>query len=136
MKVDLLRKLIREEVKSAMKEQLQEIMNEAVKAASAPSKPQKVVATEQITKAPVTKGSIDEMLAMTKNQMTSEDYRSIGNFDSSQVPKSNMAGSMASQMNISAGNQPGVDLSAIPGLSKAKQILDAAYKKDKQKAGL
>ncbi len=119
-----------------MKEQLQEIMNEAVKAASAPSKPQKVVATEQITKAPVTKGSIDEMLAMTKNQMTSEDYRSIGNFDSSQVPKSNMAGSMASQMNISAGNQPGVDLSAIPGLSKAKQILDAAYKKDKQKAGL
>jgi len=136
MKVDLLRKLIREEVKSAMKEQLQEIMNEAVKAASAPSKPQKVVATEQITKAPVTKGSIDEMLAMTKNQMTSEDYRSIGNFDSSQVPKSNMAGSMASQMNISAGNQPGVDLSAIPGLSKAKQILDAAYKKDKQKAVL
>lgn len=136
MKVDLLRKLIREEVKSAMKEQLQEIMNEAVKAASAPSKPQKVVATEQRTKAPVTKGSIDEMLAMTKNQMTSEDYRSIGNFDSSQVPKSNMAGSMASQMNISAGNQPGVDLSAIPGLSKAKQILDAAYQKDKQKAGL
>ena len=136
MKVDLLRKLIREEVKAAMKEQLQEIMNEAVKAASTPSKPQKVVATEQKKNAPVTKGSIDEMLQMTKTSMTNEDYRSIGNFDSGQVPRSNMAGSIASQMNVSAGNQPGIDLSAIPGLSKAKQVLDAAYAKDKQKAGI
>jgi len=136
MKVELLRKLIREEVKAAMKEQLQEIMNEAVKAASEPSKPQKQVAIEQKKSAPVTKGSIDEMLQMTKTSMTSEDYRSIGNFDSGQVPRNNMAGSIASQMNINAGNQPGIDLSTIPGLSKAKQVLDAAYEKDAQKAGI
>jgi len=136
MKVELLRKLIREEVKAAMKEQLQEIMNEAVKAASEPSKPQKQVAVERKKSAPVTKGSIDEMLQMTKTSMTSEDYRSIGNFDSGQVPRNNMAGSIASQMNINAGNQPGIDLSTIPGLSKAKQVLDAAYEKDAQKAGI
>lgn len=136
MKVELLRKLIREEVKAAMKEQLQEIMNEAVKAASEPSKPQKQVAVEQKKSAPVNKGSIDEMLQMTKTSMTSEDYRSIGNFDSGQVPRTNKAGSIASQMNINAGNQPGIDLSTIPGLSKAKQVLDAAYEKDAQKAGI
>ena len=136
MKVELLRKLIREEVKAAMKEELQEIMNEAVRAASTPTKPIKKVAVEEKKSTPVTKGSIDEMLQMTKTSMTSEDYRSIGNFDSSQVPRSNMAGAMASQMNISAGNQPGIDLSTIPGLSKAKQVLDAAYEKDAQKTGL
>ena len=92
MKVELLRKLIREEVKAAMKEQLQEIMNEAVKAASEPSKPQKQVAVEQKKSAPVTKGSIDEMLQMTKTSMTSEDYRSIGNFDSGQVPRTAFKG--------------------------------------------
>jgi len=37
MKLELLRKVIREEVKAAMKEELQEIMNEAVKVASKPS---------------------------------------------------------------------------------------------------
>ena len=36
MKLDQLRKIIREEVRSAVKEELQDVMNEAVKAASAP----------------------------------------------------------------------------------------------------
>lgn len=135
MKVDLLRKLIREEVRAAMKDQLQEIMNEAVKVASQPTTPMKKVTVEPRKSAPVTKGSIDEMLQMTKSSMTSEDYRSIGNFDSTQVPRATTANSMASQMNINAGNQPGIDLNSIPGLSKAKQVLDAAYEKDAQKAG-
>ena len=38
MKLDQLRKVIREEVKTAIKEELQEIMNEAVRAASEPEK--------------------------------------------------------------------------------------------------
>ena len=38
MKLDQLRKIIREEVRAAVKEELQEVMNEAVKAASTPNK--------------------------------------------------------------------------------------------------
>ena len=37
MKLDQLRKIIREEVRSAVKDELQEMLNEAVKAASTPS---------------------------------------------------------------------------------------------------
>ena len=37
MKVELLRKLIREEVRAAVKEELQEVMTEAVRIASTPS---------------------------------------------------------------------------------------------------
>ena len=37
MKLDALRKVIREEVKAAIKEELQDMLNEAVKVASAPS---------------------------------------------------------------------------------------------------
>ena len=36
MKLDQLRKIIREEVRAAVKEELQEVMNEAVKVASTP----------------------------------------------------------------------------------------------------
>ena len=36
MKLEQLRKIIREEVKSAIKEELQDMLNEAVKAASTP----------------------------------------------------------------------------------------------------
>ena len=38
MKVDVLRKLIREEVRAAIKEELSEVLTEAVKIASAPVK--------------------------------------------------------------------------------------------------
>ena len=41
MKLDQLRKIIREEVRAAVKEELQEVMNEAVKIASAPQGMQK-----------------------------------------------------------------------------------------------
>ena len=41
MKLDQLRKIIREEVRAAVKEELQEVMNEAVKIASTPNAMQK-----------------------------------------------------------------------------------------------
>ena len=137
MKLDQLRKIIREEVRAAIKEELQDVLTEAVKIASTPSIekgseyiPQK--ATTTTVRANTGNKTLDEMLEMTGKSMTSEDYRSIGNFESTQVSKPNFAASMATQMGMT-GPAPGLDISQLPFIGKAKSILDASIEKDKLK---
>jgi len=47
-----------------------------------------------------------------------------------------MASTVAHQMNLEGGSQPGIDLSQLPFIGKAKQILEAANQKDKQRKGI
>ncbi len=70
------------------------------------------------------------MLSATKADMTNEDFRSIGNFDSTKAP--NFA-----QRQITGGGGAGLDLSTIPGFDpqKAKAILDKSIEKDKTRSG-
>ena len=72
-----------------------------------------------------------------QKEMTNEDFRSVGNFDSSIVKKPNFASSVANKMGINDSNV-GISLDSIPGFnpSKAKAILDAANKKSKERAGV
>ena len=143
MKIEQLRKIIREEVKAAVKEELQDMLTEAVKIASAPTSKHTPVAEPKNSnlkwsvppKTGVT--HLDEMLAMTSKEMTNEDFRSVGNFDSSIVKKPNFASSVANKMGINDSNV-GISLDSIPGFnpSKAKAILDAANKKSKERAGV
>jgi len=142
MKLDQLRKIIREEVRAAVKEELQEVMNEAVKYASTPDsnefkQVQKPKDSNLKWSVPLTgKKSLDEMLAATQVEMTNEDLRGVGNFDSSMVKKPNFAASMANQMGMQSP-EVGVSFAEIPGFdpTKAKAILDASLKKDKVRAG-
>ena len=139
MKLDQLRTIIREEVRAAVKEELQEVMNEAVKHASTPT-PNIV---QQVPKKQPSKWStgkvatLDEMLAATKSDMTGQDFNNITG--TSGVQKPNFASMMSNQMvkesSAPAGPQIGIDLSLIPGLNKAKQVLDAVYKKDGNRTG-
>jgi len=140
MKLDQLRKIIREEVRAAVKEELQEVMNEAVKIASTPNLKEVPKPKDSNLKwsTPSTgKKSLDEMLAATQADMTNEQYQNAGNFDSSMVKKPNFASSMANQMQMQ-GPEVGVSFADIPGFDpkKAKAIFDASMKKDRQKAGL
>lgn len=144
MKLDQLRKVIREEIKSAIKEELQDILNEAVAIASAPDvnqmkKVEKPKPSNLKWSTPSTgQASLDEMLLATQKQMTSEDFRSIGNLDSSAVNKPNFASSMANQMGMQqGGGNAGISFNDIPGFdpAKAKAILEASNKKDKIRAG-
>jgi len=157
MKLDQLRKIIREEVRAAVKEELQDILNEAVKVASTPgggmtavpkNQPKKwsvgksatldEMLTNQKPKATNIKFAKDEniqsMLEMTKQSMTNEDYKQVYAGSSDMVTKPNFATSMASNMGMS-GNQPGIDISKLDFVGKAKSILDAANKKDKNRLG-
>ena len=141
MKVDLLRKLIREEVRAAVKEELQEVITEAIKIASKPAiEETSVVATPKkvnITPSAVRAGQdpIMSMLEQTRVNMTNEEYRNVLNMNSSMVSQPATANTIASQMNIAAGNQPGIDISNLGFVNKAKAILDASKIKDLERRG-
>ena len=135
MKLDQLRKIIREEVKAAVKEELQDILNEAVKVASTPTNETKSLNTQMPTPTPTNpvaggSKSINEMLKQTADNMTNEDYKTVFNGSSDMVTgMPNMASTMANQMSMNAGRQPGLDISNLDFVSKAKAVLDASNKK-------
>ena len=140
MKLDQLRKIIREEVRAAVKEELQEVMNEAVKYASTPNI-QKFNEYKPVEKGQQKRWSVgrsatlDEMLADTKANMTGTDAANI--MGSTGIQKPNFASMMGNQMvRENSGPAPGIDISKLDFVSKAKQVLDASYKKDKNRAGV
>ena len=140
MKLELLKKIIREEVRAAVKEELQEVLNEAIRVASTPGKNPtneyqpvpKNMKSEWSAKKKATPNSIQEMLNMTKANFSSQDAQAFGG---GQVTKPNFASSQATQMGLT-GQEPGIDISKLDFVNKAKKVLDASYKKDQQKAGV
>lgn len=133
MKLDQLRKIIREEVRAAVKEELQEVMNEAVKHASTPAKMQQVPKGQPKKWSVGKSATLDEMLQATKKNMTSEEAKNIMGYQAPAAPS--MASSMANQMGMTqpSSPMPGIDISKLDFVSKAKSVLDASYAKDKAK---
>ena len=133
MKLDQLRKIIREEVRAAVKEELQEVMNEAVKYASTPNKMQQVPKGQPKKWSVGKSATLDEMLQATRENMTGEDAKNIMGYQSPTAPS--IASSMASQMGMTqpSGPMPGIDISKLDFVSKAKSVLDASYAKDRTK---
>lgn len=158
MKLDQLRKIIREEVRAAVKEELQEVMNEAVRVASTPagmqpapkagetswSAPKKLSKQElaemmglktppKATNIEFSKNEgINAALAQTQASMTNEDYKQVFTGTSDMVTKPNFASSMASSMGMSEA-QPGLDISQLSFVKKAKSVLDLANQKSSRK---
>ena len=131
MKLEQLRKGIREEVKTAMREELQEILNEAVRVASKPTG-KKITYKQPSSK---NQNSITEMLNQTKESMTSQEYRNVYTGTSDMVSKPNFASSMANSMGI-GNNQPGIDITKLNFVKKAGEVYNKAIEKDKQKYGV
>ena len=143
MKLDTLRKVIREEVKAAIKEELQDMLNEAVKVASAPSTSNvqntnqyKPVVQKDLSKTwstgKINTGTIplEEMLNQTQREMTGEDYKQITGATGPSVNTST-SNMMANQMGLTenSGPMPGIDISKLDFVKKAKDIYDLANKK-------
>jgi predicted solute-binding protein len=127
MKLDTLRKVIREEVQAAIKEELQDMLNEAVKVASAPSTSNvqntnqyKPVVQKDLSKTwstgKINTGTIplEEMLSQTQREMTGEDYKQITGATSPSVNTST-SNTMANQMGLTenSGPMPGIDISKL-----------------------
>tara|TARA_R110002167_G_scaffold2059_6_gene10501 strand:+ start:1383 stop:1817 length:435 start_codon:yes stop_codon:yes gene_type:complete len=144
MKLDQLRKIIREEVRSAVKDELQEMLNEAVKAASAPSTQAYKAVKQKDLKRTWSTGKmnpgtvpLEEMLNQTKSEMTGQDFRNVVGADSSMVKKPNFASNVATSMGLteSSGPLPGIDISKLDFVGKAKAIYDKSIEKDKSRLG-
>ena len=144
MKLDQLRKIIREEVSAAVKEELQDVITEAVKIASTPEpKLQKANAYVKVSESmpkkwstPIGKqGSLETMLEQTAVSMTSQDAR---NFVGGGVHKPNLASRAVTELANTGGAEVGVSFSDIPGFDpkKATAILKAAEEKSKQRTGV
>ena len=149
MKLDQLRKIIREEVKAAVKEELQEVMTEAVRIASKPEqtfyegalgKPTTDVArpAKEVSKVTNSKDPIMQMLEQTKASMTNEEYKQVFNGTSDSVQKPNFASMMASNMGMVDSSRPvsGLDISQFDFVKKAGDVYKASIEKDKQKYGV
>ena len=156
MKLDQLRKIIREEVRAAVKEELQEVMNEAVKIASTPTKMQpapeagtsdwsaakkaskhelaEMMGLKTPPKATNIKFSsnkgLQEALAQTHAEMTGEDFKNVFAGSSDMVKKPNFASSMATTMGMT-GSQPGLDISQLDFVKKAKKVFDLSNEKSR-----
>ena len=140
MKLEQLRKIIREEVKAAVKEELQEVMNEAVRIASQPQI--KEVTQTKLTSVkkpvPTSTDPIMEMLNQTKASMTSEEYKNVYTGTSDMVQKPNFASMMATTMGMTEqkGPMPGLDISQFDFVKKAGAVYKKSVEKDKQKYGV
>tara|TARA_R100000005_G_C4849055_1_gene116408 strand:- start:20 stop:469 length:450 start_codon:yes stop_codon:yes gene_type:complete len=147
MKLDVLRKIIREEVRAAVKEELQDMLNEAVKHASTPTpnnkntsgtnyrevKQKDLARTWSVGKMNTGTVPLEEMIQQTAATMTGEDYKNVVNADSSMVQKPNFASNIATDMGLTAssGPMPGIDISKLDFVKKAKQVYDKSIEKDK-----
>ena len=149
MKLDQLRKIIREEVRAAVKEELQDMLNEAVEFASKPKKDVNLYKADKTggftpvkqkdlkrswSTGKMNSGTVplEEMLNQTRQSMTNEDYQQVYAGDSSMVKKPNFATSVASSMGM-GGSQPGLDISKLDFVTKAKKVFDASLEKDKNR---
>ncbi len=142
MKLDQLRKIIREEVKAAVKEELQDMLNEAVRVASQPQVKEVTVPQTKLVDikkpTPSSTDPIMEMLNQTKATMTSEEFRNVYSGTSDMVQKPNFASMMASNMGMTqtAGPQPGLDISQFDFVKKAGDVYKKSVQKDKEKYGI
>ena len=136
MKLNQLRKIIREEVKAAVKEELQEMLTEAVRVASQPVVKPSVEKTPQPNS--FSSDSLTEMLNQTKASMTNEEYKNVFTGTADMVQKPNFAEMMASNMGMvdSGRPAPGLDISQFDFVKKAGEVYKASLEKDKQKAGI
>lgn len=128
---DLLKKIIREEVRRAVKEELASLQledyNQTVQEVSQPQ-----YSSTKLVNTFASSNPLEEMLRETRNSMSPDEYRNIVSADSSMIQKPNFASSQARQMGIS-GNEPGLDLSQLDFVKNAKAVLDLANEKSKNK---
>jgi len=135
MKVEALKKIIKEAVREVLleeREALQEVSHTTKVHESSKNQP---LSKDLLKPAAVesTPGNvISEMINMTRSNMTREDYKSILNGNSSMISKPDFR--MDSSLdNVPAGPQPGLDISNLDFVKNAASIFKLAEQKSQGK---
>ena len=136
MKLDLLKKLIKEAVSEAVREELGKILSEDVK----PVKTQ----VQQVTKyaehrpvvaRPVATGNpIMDLMNETKYSMTQGEYQNLVSATSDMVSAPGM-GMQTGLDQFRPGPEPGLDISQFDFMMRAGDVYKASVEKDKQRFG-
>ncbi len=137
MKVNQLKNIIKEAVREAVREEIKDILNEAVLTSSTPDvKTSRKPTVNKSVKKPVKSGDpILEMLNMTQQSMTREDFKNVTggsiqpgmesiNFNTNSIP-----------LPTPATTQPGLDISQLGFVNKAAAVFNKSVEKDKFKVG-
>jgi hypothetical protein len=130
MKADVFKKLIKEAVKEALREELGNLQP----AAAQPAPVQKVVKYENYRPTvanPISTGDpIMDLLQETRATMNSEDYKSMVNMNSSMAQ-----GGIPNMESMISGPEPGLDISQLSFVKNAGKVFKASVEKDKQRFG-
>jgi len=135
MKVELLKNIIKEAVREAVNEEIKSILLEAVSIASKESTPETQPQSIPEVKAVRTDSKVDpaimEMINMTKNTMTQQDYKSIINADSSMIPRPSFQTNNIAE-GFNPGPQPGIDISKLDFVKNAAAIFNKSVELSKR----
>jgi len=130
MKADVFKKLIKEAVREALKEELAVMLSEKVE----PTPVSTVTKYENyrpVAAKPVSTGDpIMDLLQETRANMSSGDYRSMVNMDSSMAQSG-----MPNMGSMISGPEPGIDISQLSFVKNAGKVFQASVEKDKQRFG-
>ena len=135
MKLDLLKKLIKEAVSEAVREELSKILLEDVKPVQTPKQTVTKYENYRPTVArPIPTGDpIADLMNETRYSMTQGEYQNIISATSDMVQAPGLGMNPIEQFR--QGPEPGLDISQFDFVKKAGAIYKASNEKDKQRFG-
>jgi hypothetical protein len=137
MKLDLLKKLIKEAVSEAVREELGKILSEDVKPTSSTPVVQHVTKYAEhrpVVAKPVPTGNpIMDLMNETKHSMTQGEYQNLMSATSDMVQAPGLG--MNPIENFRQGPEPGLDISQFDFMMRAGDVYKASVEKDKQRFG-
>ena len=137
MKIDKLKSMIKEAVREAVREEIKEILTEAVSTASTPVRQESKPIVQKVQK-PRFKAKGDpimEMLNMTQQSMTRDDFKNVMGGQAQPGMQSMNFNSNSVPMSTPTGPQHGIDISQLDFVNKAATVYQKSLEKDKFRVG-
>ena len=135
MKLDLLKKLNKEAVKEAVREELEIILSEDTKPVQAPKQTiTKYAEHRPVIARPVQTGNpIADLMNETKYSMTQGEYQNLVSATSDMVQAPGLG--MNPIESFRPGPEPGLDISQFDFMMRAGDVYKASVQKDKERFG-
>ena len=137
MKLDLLKKLIKEAVSEAVREELAKILSEDVKPISSAPVVQQITKYAEhrpvVARPAPTGNPIMDLMNETKHSMTQGEYQNLVSATSDMVSAQGLG--MNPIENFRQGPEPGLDITQFDFMMRAGDVYKASIQKDKEKFG-
>lgn len=136
MKLEQLRKVIREEVKNAVREELQEVLNEAVRVASTPDIDKHLKQLPAQKHNIYSENPIQDILEEIRQSTPQQGSRT--SYTGNTVGKPNFASTVATNMGMSMqeSTHPGLDISKFDFIKNAGEAYKKSVQLDKERLGI